>query len=68
MTARNLTITDAEAQTLHRALLRYEFELEMAALKNNEVVAPELHRTLQLQERISLTSFYPENETETENV
>lgn len=56
---RALPVDDRDAQALFRALLQYETILKYSALSDSALVAEELHRVVVLQERISLSSFYP---------
>lgn len=56
-----LYLTDKEAQTLFRALLEYEKSLRFSAWRDNIVVVEEQYSCQQLQERISLLSYYPDD-------
>ncbi len=57
----NLNLTDKEAQAIFRALLEYEKSLRFSAWRDNIVVVEEQHTCQQLQERISLLSYYPDD-------
>ena len=61
-TIRTLPISDRDAQTMMRALLEYEMALNYSAIRDTALVQPELIRARDLQERLSLTSFYPEED------
>lgn len=60
--ARALPVSDGEAQTLFRALLDYQRSLEYSQIFDSSVVRQEQARVQTLIERISLTSFYPEED------
>ena len=56
-----LGLADKEAQTLFRALLEYEKSLRFSAMRDSIVVVEEMQTCQQLQERISLLSYYPDD-------
>lgn len=59
---RALPLSDREAQSLFRALLTYEQQLSYSMILDTGVVQGELDRVRGLQERISLTSFHPDDQ------
>jgi hypothetical protein len=59
---RSLPLSDRDAQTIFRALLEYDKILSWSLIKDSELVRPELLRARELQTKISLTSFYPEED------
>jgi hypothetical protein len=59
---RSLPLSDRDAQTIFRALLEYDKILSWSLIKDSELVRPELLRARELQTKISLTSFYPEDD------
>jgi hypothetical protein len=59
---RSLPLSDRDAQTIFRALLEYDRVLSWSLIKDTALVHPELMRARELQTKISLTSFYPEED------
>ena len=62
--ADSLPLNDRQAQCLFRALLEYDRILRLSQLKDipGGVVQEELNICRELQNRISLTHFYPERD------
>lgn len=59
-----LYLTDRDGISLFRALLEYDKILRLSMIKDSVLVNAELLRVRDLQERISLISFYPDEAAE----
>jgi hypothetical protein len=59
---RALPLSDRDAQTIFRALLEYDRVLSWSHIRDSALVHPELMRARELQERLSLIHWYPNEE------